>query len=103
MEGITRASERTFRIGVRQQEMGIDTMTRTFTIGQNRAAMTLSDDGALRVSWSPHMPSGDLRASELAHYMSARNQIIFEMAAALARNNCILKAYRHASWCEATP
>jgi hypothetical protein len=78
------------------------TLERTFTVGLNRATMTLSDTGRFKVSWSPRVPDC-LTASDLAHYCSGRNALIAEMAESLAANDCVLRAYDKALWSEATP
>jgi hypothetical protein len=75
---------------------------KTFTVGANRAKMTLSDDGRFRVAWSPHLP-GALSPSDWAHYMSGRNALVQEMSESLVKNDCILRPYDKALWIEATP
>jgi hypothetical protein len=82
---------------------GVDTVTlsRTYTVGANRATMSLSDDtGKFRVVWSPHLP-GSLSPSDLAHYMSGRNALIAEMRDTLAANDCLLRPYDRVIWSEA--
>jgi hypothetical protein len=75
------------------------TLERVFTVGTNRAKMTLSDTGRFKVVWSPHLP-GVLSPSEREHYQSARNAIISEMRDVLAANDCLLTAYNKAAWME---
>jgi hypothetical protein len=74
-------------------------MTRTFTIGQNRAVFKLSEDGRLRVLWSPSLPlPGSLSPAEWQHYHSGRDAIIAEMAVELVKNGGIATAYCKATW-----
>jgi hypothetical protein len=75
-------------------------LTKSFTVGQNLAKMTLSDDGRFKVAWSPRVPDC-LTASDLSHYCSGRNALITEMRDTLAANDCVLRAYDHARWIEA--
>jgi hypothetical protein len=72
------------------------TLERTFTVGQRRAKMELSDVGKFRVLWSPNLP-GALSPSEREHYHSGRNALICEMADTLAANGCLLRPYNRAA------
>jgi hypothetical protein len=42
------------------------TFERTFTVGANRAKMSIADDGRFKCVWSPHLP-GALSPSDWAH------------------------------------
>jgi hypothetical protein len=81
---------------VRQQDRS-RYMTRSFTIGQNRAVFTLSEDGRLKVSWSPNLP-GPLSLSEQQHYNSGRDAIISEMVVELVNHGGIAMAHCRATW-----
>jgi len=73
------------------------TFTRSAKVGKFTAVMMLSDAGAFHVSWSPSLP-GALSADELKLYMDARNRLIWELSAALKRNEAIVQAYNRAVW-----
>lgn len=75
------------------------TLERVFTVGLNRAKMTLSDDGRFRVAWSPSLPAA-LSPSDLEHYMSGRNQLVNEMIELLVKNECALRPYGKVFWSE---
>jgi hypothetical protein len=75
------------------------TFSRDIQVGRRRAVMTLdATTGELCVAWS-HMPDADeLTASDLAAYYAARNRLVHEYAAALARNDRVLQPYCKATW-----